>query len=73
MDAADGRIKADHLVIDLDPLPLETTQNIKLYNQATLPQKIRDWLVVGLSAISLFASISSLATANGLVSPLLAK
>ena len=49
MDGTDARIKADHIVIDIEPAPkplAETTQVIKFHNVASLPQTIQGWLLV---------------------------
>ena len=49
MDSPDARIKADHIVIDIDPSPKpikESTQIIKFHNVASLPQTIQGWMLV---------------------------
>ena len=42
MDFPEGRIRANCLDIEFDPAPtaLQKPQKVKLYNMATLPQKI---------------------------------
>lgn len=67
MDEPDARLKADHIVLELDPIPTESTHNIKLYNQATLPQKIRDWLTLPFTLVAILAAGTSLAVSYGLL------
>ena len=46
MDGTDARIKADYIVIDIEPAPkplADTTQVIKFHNVASLPQTIQGW------------------------------
>ena len=50
MDILEGSIRADRLDIEFNqvPLTLNKPQRVKLYNMATLPQKLQLWLIVGL-------------------------
>ena len=68
MDEPDARIRATNLDIELDSFNNKTpeAQKIKLYNVATLPQKIQLWLIVVLSVASLGTYITSIATTFGL-------
>jgi len=68
MDEPDARIRATNLDIELDIFNNKTpeAQKIKLYNVATLPQKIQLWLIVILSVASLVTNITSIATTFGL-------
>ena len=63
MDVPEGRILADRLDIEFDqaPLPSREPQRVKLYNMATLPQKIQLWLIVCLSLGSLITNLTSIA------------
>ena len=64
MDIPEGRIRADRLVIEFDQAPLSSNepQRVKLYNMASLPQKIQLWLIVGLSLGSLINNLTSIAS-----------
>ena len=64
MDIPEGRIRADRLDIEFNQAPLSSNepQRVKLYNMATLPQKIRLWLIVGLSLGSLLTNLTSIAS-----------
>ena len=59
MDVTEGRIRADHLDIELDQAPLASRepQQLKLYNMLTLAQKIQLWLIVGLYIGSLITRL----------------
>ena len=63
-DIQEGRIRADRLDIEFNqaPLPSHEPQRVKLYNVATLPQKIQLWLIVGLSLGSLITNLTSIAS-----------
>ena len=63
MDIPEGQIRADRLGIDFNQTPLISNepQRVKLYNMATLPQKIQLWLIVGLSLGSLITNLTSFA------------
>ena len=64
MDIPEGRIRADRLYIEFnqDPLISYETQRVKLYNMATLPQKIQLWLIVNLSLGSLITNLTFIAS-----------
>ena len=64
MDIPKGRIRADRLEIKFNQAPLISNepQRVKLYNMATLPQKIQLWLIVGLSLGSLITNLTSIAS-----------
>ena len=49
MDILEGRIRADCLDIEFNLTPIRSNepQRVKLYNMATLPQKIQLWLIMG--------------------------
>ena len=68
MDVPDGRIRATNLDIELDSFINKTTetQKLKLYNVATLPQKIQLWLIVNLSVALLITNLTSIVTTFGL-------
>ena len=63
MDAPESRIRANRLDIEFDQVPpaLQEPQRLKLYNMATLPQKIQLWLIVCLSLGSLITNFISIA------------
>lgn len=75
MDNRDGGwLKANQLEIKIDDAPLnipnkpeETTQKLKLYNVATLPQKIQLWIIVLLSLLSLISNFVSIASTVGIL------
>ena len=68
MEIQDGRLIAKHLEIAIDPLPrLSKTPKPKLYNMATLPQKIQLWLIVFLSFASLIINLTSIASSLGII------
>ena len=46
-----------------------TTPKLKIYNQATLPQKIQYWLLVGLSIGSLISYGATVLSSIGFVTP----
>ena len=48
---------------------LGTTPNLKIYNQATLPQKIQYWLLVGLSIGSIISYGATVLSSIGFVTP----
>ena len=64
MDIPEGRIRADRLDIEFNQTPLTSNeqQRVKLYKMATLPQKIQQWLIVGLSLGSLITNLTSIAS-----------
>ena len=67
MEVPDGRLIAKHIEINLDPQPRQSeTQKLKLYNMATIPQKIQLWLIVFLSLASLISNLTSIATSVGI-------
>lgn len=70
MDQVDSHIRAEKLDIEFNQINNKTpeTKKIKLYNVATLPQKIQLWLIVVLSVASLVTNITNIATTFGLAS-----
>ena len=64
MDIPEGRIRAESLDIEFNQTSLISNepQRVKLYNMATLPQKIQLWLIVGLSLGSLITNLTSIAS-----------
>ena len=64
MDIPEGRIRAERLDIEFNQAPITSneSQRVKLYNMATLPQKIQLWLIVGLSLGSLITNLTSIAS-----------
>ena len=64
MDGPEGRIRADHLDIELDQASSASRepQQLKLYNMLTLAQKIQLWLIVRLSLGSLITNFTSIAS-----------
>ena len=64
MDIPEGRIQADRLHFEFNQAPLISNepQRVKLYNMATLPQKIKQWLIVSLSLGSLITNLKSIAS-----------
>ena len=64
MEIPEGRIRADRLNIEFNqvPLTLNEPQRVKLYNIATLTQKIQLWLIVGLLLGSLIINFTSIAS-----------
>ena len=64
MDILEGRIRAYRLDIEFNQAPLTSNepQRVKLYNMATLHQKIQLWLIVGLSLGSLKTNLTSIAS-----------
>ena len=71
MDIPKGRIRAERLDIDFDQAlhtPHEA-QRVKLYNMATLPQKIQLWLIVivCLSLGSIITNLTSIASSFNLI------
>ena len=64
MDIPEGRIREERLKIDFDQAlhtPHEP-QRVKIYNMATLPQKIQLWLIVCLFLGSLITNLTSIAS-----------
>ena len=62
MDILEGRIRADRLDIEFNHAPLISNKlRVKLYNMATLFQKIQFWLIVGLSLGVLITNLTSIA------------
>lgn len=71
MDTTDARLRADHIDLELDPPPAYKageTQKLKLYNVATLPQKITNWLFVCVSLGSIVSNFLNIATTIGIAS-----
>ena len=70
MDSPDARINADHIVIDIDPIPKplkESTQIIKFHNVASLPQTIQGWLLVVFFGLELITkSVAVVQSFNGI-------
>ena len=64
MDIPEGRIRAEGLDIEFNQAPLISNepQRVKLYNLATLPQKIQLRLIVGLSLSSQLPNLTSIAS-----------
>lgn len=69
MDEADGRLKATNIDIEFEAPPYkpDEKQKLKIYQVATLPQKIQLWLIVFLSLASLLSNLTSIATSIGLI------
>ena len=63
MDIPEGRIRADSLDIEFNTVKLTSNepQCVRLYNMATLPQKIHLWPIVGRSLGSLITNLTSIA------------
>ena len=61
MDVTKGRIRADHMDIELDQAQTASRepQQLKLYNMLTQAQKIQLWLILGLSLESLITNFIS--------------
>ena len=59
-----GVIQAERLEIEINQAPLSSNEpkRVKLYNMATLPQKIQLWLIVGLSLGFLITYLTSIAS-----------
>lgn len=71
MDRPDGRIKADHITIDIDPparQPSETNQTLKLIQVASLPQTIQGWMLVIFFGLELVAKTVGVAQSFGVIS-----
>ena len=64
MDVPEGKIHAGRLDIKFDQAPPASRepQRLKLYNMATLPQKIQLWLIVCLSLGSIITNLTSIAS-----------
>ena len=64
MDVPEGRIRANGLDIEFEPAPPASRepQRLKLYNMATLPQKLQMWLIVFLSFGSVVTNLASIAS-----------
>ena len=64
MDIPEGRIRADRMDIEFNQVPLTSNepQRVKLYNMATVPQKIQLWLIVCLSLGSLITNLTFIAS-----------
>ena len=64
MDISEGRIRANRLDIEFDSAPPASLepQRLKLYNMATLPQKIQMWLIVFLTFGSEITNLASIAS-----------
>ena len=64
MDTADGRLRATNIDLELDPPAYKTpeTKKLKLYNVATLPQKISNWLFVFLTVGAIVSNSINIAT-----------
>ena len=64
MDIPEGRTRADRLDIEFNQVLLTSNEphRVKLYNMATLPQKIQLWLIVCLSLGSLITNLTSIAS-----------
>ena len=60
MDIQEGRIRADRLDIECNQVPFTSNeqQRVTLSNIATLPQKIKLWLIVGRSLGSLISNFT---------------
>ena len=70
MDIPESRKQADRLEIEFDQVSLSSNvpQRVKLYNIATLLQKIQLWLIVGRSLDSLITNLTSIASSFNLLS-----
>ena len=70
MDTTDGRLRATNIDIEIDPPEYKPpeTQKLKLYNMATLPQKITTWLYVFLTFGTIVSNLTNIATSVGLIS-----
>ena len=64
MDVREGRIRANHLDIELDQAPVTSNmpQQLKQYNMLTLPHKIQLWLIVVRFFKSLITNLTSIAS-----------
>ena len=64
MDILEGRRRAERLDIEFNQASLTSNEplRVKLYNMATLLQKIQLWLIVGLSLGSLITNLTSIAS-----------
>ena len=64
MDIPEGRIRADRLDTEFNQAPLISNepQRVKVYNMATLPQRIQLWLIVGLSLGSVITNLTLIAS-----------
>ena len=69
MDIPEGRIRAERLDIKFNQAPLISNepQRVKLYNMATLPQKIQLLLIVGPSLGSLITNLTLIASSLHLI------
>jgi hypothetical protein len=63
-DTTDGRLRATNIDLELDPPAYKTpeTNKLKLYNVATLPQKISNWLYVFLTVGAILSNSINIAT-----------
>jgi len=70
METTDGRLRATNIDLELDPPAYKApeTKKLKLYNVATLPQKISNWLYVFLTVGAIVSNITNIATTIGIVS-----
>ena len=64
MDIQEGRIRSNRLGIEFNQVQCTSNmpQRVKLYNMATLPQKIQHWLIVGFSLNTLITNSTSIAS-----------
>jgi hypothetical protein len=63
MDKVDGRIRAENIDIELGEQAVQRDiQRLKLYNVASLPQKIQLYIIIGLSLASLISNFTSIAS-----------
>ena len=59
MDIPEGRIRVERLDIEFNqsPVTVNAPQRVKLYNMATLAQKIQMWLIVAISSFSILTNL----------------
>ena len=64
MDIPNGPIQAERLDIEFNQSPVTPNepQRVKLYNMATLAQKIQMWLIVAYTCFSILTNLISFAS-----------
>jgi hypothetical protein len=68
MDRTDTRLKADHIEIQLDPLPPPPDiQKLKIYNMSSKTQKIILFAVAGIYIVSLLTNTLSFLSMTGVI------
>ena len=66
-DTTDGRIRGKQVDIEFNENLTNQTQELRIHQVATLPQKIQLWLIVILSLFSLCTSITSILSSYGVI------